>query len=256
MRIVVTGGSGNLGREVMDALASLGHDAVSASRRTGVDLRTGAGLAASLAGADAVVHTADTLRPWEFREVTIGGTRRLGEAVASMDRPPHVIYISIVGVDHHPYAYYRAKYAAEMALRDLSIPATILRATQFHSLAAALAGMRIGPVGLGVRGMAIQPVDIAWVGRRLAELASGPVPASFTRAPDLAGPDRFGARAIAKLVARHTGRSAPRRLDLPPIGATLRAFAEGVVLPGPDAEVGGERFVTWLARQPRVLPRR
>ncbi|MCA0178119.1 MAG: sugar nucleotide-binding protein [Actinobacteria bacterium] len=256
MRIVVTGGGGNLGREVMAALGRAGHEAVSASRRSGVDLRTGVGLAEVLRGADAVVHTADTLRPWEFRAVTLGGTRRLGEAVAAMERPAHLVYISIVGVDHHPYAYYRMKYAAEMALRDLPIPVTVLRATQFHSLAAALAGMRIGPLSLGVRGMQIQPVDIAFVGQRLAELATSPAPTGFTRATDLAGPDRFAAREIAELVARHTGKSVPRRVDVPAVGGTMRAFAEGVVLPGPEADLGGERFVEWLDHQPRILLRR
>ncbi|GAA1764705.1 NAD-dependent epimerase/dehydratase family protein [Nostocoides vanveenii] len=65
MRIVVTGGLGHLGSRVVTALGDLGHDAIVASRRTGVDLQTGAGLAEVLAEADVVVHTADSLRPWD-----------------------------------------------------------------------------------------------------------------------------------------------------------------------------------------------
>lgn len=209
-----------------------------------------------LDGADAVVHTADTLRPWEFAAVTTGGTRRVGAAAAAQDRPPHVVYISIVGVDRVPYAYYRAKWAAERALEELGTPATVVRATQFHSLAAAMARAHVGPIGLGVKGFRVQPVDIAWVGRRLAEVACGPAPAGFARHQDLAGPDRFTADEIAALVAGHQGRTIRRRGDLPAVGRTLKAFAAGGVLPGPEAEVGGEHFTDWLERQPARLTRR
>ncbi|MBW8729771.1 MAG: sugar nucleotide-binding protein, partial [Terrabacter sp.] len=59
MRIVVTGGAGDVGSRVVREVAARGHQAVPASRRTGVDLATGEGLEAVLAGADAVVHCAD-----------------------------------------------------------------------------------------------------------------------------------------------------------------------------------------------------
>ncbi len=66
----------------------------------------------------------------------------------------------------------------------------------------------------------------------------------------------FDLERIAALVAAHQGRPAPRKLALPPVGGTLRAFADGVILPAAGAEIGGERFVEWLARQPARLPRR
>ncbi len=156
MRVVVTGGAGNLGRQVIAALTAAGHDGISASRRSGVDITTGAGLADALEGAEAVVHTADTLLPWQFTRVTIEGTRRVAEAAASRPVPPHLVYISIAGVDRHPYRYYRAKLAAEQAILGIGAPATVVRATQFHSLAAAFAStLRIGRVAFGLRGMRI-----------------------------------------------------------------------------------------------------
>lgn len=256
MRVIVLGGSGNLGGHVLAALRVDGHEAVGASRRTGVDIATGAGLGAVMVGADAVVHCADTLRPWEFGRVTVGGTRAVAKAMAGLDEPPHLVYISIVGVDRHPSRYYRAKFAAEMELRAAGIPATVVRATQFHSLVAAMARAHVGPLGVGVAGFRAQPVDIAWVGRRLAEIATGPAPDGFARHPDLAGPEVLDAATVADLVAAHEGRTVTRRLDLPPIGRTLRAFAGGAVLPGPDAETGGESFAQWLDAQPDRLPRR
>ena len=138
MRVVVTGGLDTLGSLVVERLRGGGHEAVPASRRTGVDISTGAGLDAALADADAVVHTADTHRPWQYGSVTEGGTRRLAQAVAAMDRPAHVVAISIVGCDRSPYAYYRAKTQAEHAIEAAGIPATVQRATQFHTLVAAI----------------------------------------------------------------------------------------------------------------------
>ena len=190
--------------------------------------------------------------------MTVGGTAHVAAAAARAATRPHVVHISIVGVDRNPYSYYRAKLAGEEALDRAAgsggAPATVLRATQFHSLAAFFARVgRVGPFVLGVRGMQIQPVDIAWVGQRLAELATGPRPDAFARAPDIAGPDRFDLAEISRLVAEHEGRTPPRSLGLPPFGATMRAFAEGAVLPGADARLGGEPFGEWLARQPARL---
>ena len=256
MRVVVTGGRGNLGREVMRALTERGHQPVNASRRSGVDVRSGAGLDAVLKRADAVVHTADTLRPWEFRAVTLGGTQRLADTLAALDRRGPLVYISLVGVDRSPYAYYRMKHAAELAISERPIAATVVRATQFHSLAAAMVGMRPGPFIPAVRGMRLQPVDIRWIGERLAQIATDAPPQGFTRHRDLSGPDRFATQELALRVARHAARRHPRVVSIPPVGGTLRAFADGIALPAPDAEIGGESFAAWLERQPPRLPRR
>ncbi len=254
MRVVVTGGRGALGSQVMSALSAMGHEAVSASRRSGVDVASGAGLDRVLDGAEAVVHTADTVNPRSYAAVTLGGTRHVLDAAARQDTPPHVVTISIVGVDHHPYSYYRAKRGAEELVERSDQPATLVRATQFHSLAALFARLgRIGPIAMGLRGMQLQPVDIGWVGRRLAEIAVGPRPDGPARGPDLTGPDRFDLTELTRLVSEHAGRTPPRILALPAYGAIMTAFVDGAILPGPDAEIGGERFAQWLARQPKRL---
>lgn len=57
---------------------------------------------------------------------------------------------------------------------------------------------------------------------------------------------------VERLLATHDGRRPPRFLALSPLGATMRAFGpQGGILAGPDAEVGGTPFATWLAAQPR-----
>ncbi len=253
MRIVVTGGAGALGSRVVTELSRRGHDALAASRRTGVDLATGEGLASSLAGAEAIVHCADD--PARGRSVTVDGTRRLADAVASLPEPAHLVHVSIVGCDLSPFAYYRNKTAAEEAIRGSGAGATVLRATQFHSFAAWVARtLSLGPVTFAIGETSIQPVDTGWVASRLADLAAGPAPTAYTRASDVAGPDLFSLGELATLVRAHAGRSALRVVRLPPVGALLRSFSDGTIVPRPGtAQTGGQPFRQWLHRQPRVL---
>ena len=114
MRVVVTGGSGDLGSRVVRELRTRGHEPVAASRRTGVDLASGAGLDAALDGADAVVHTATSqARP---QSVDVGGAARVTESLRRLGSSAHVVSVSIVGSDRVGYPYYRAKVDSERVL--------------------------------------------------------------------------------------------------------------------------------------------
>lgn len=255
MRIVVTGGSGDLGGRVVRLIEARGHEAVAASRRTGVDLASGNGLDAVLEGADAVVHAATSqTKP---QSVDVAGARRIAKSLRRIGSPAHVVSISIVGADKVPYAYYRAKVASECALEEAGIPATVLRATQFHSLAAffGTAG-RVGPLSFSIGNMRIQPVDIDWVAHRLTDYATGPAPSGYRRATDIAGPTAYTAHEITSCLATHDGRSTPRVVRIPPLLPVMRGFAEGGILPGRAVETGGRTFEDWLGEQPIPVPRR
>ena len=251
MRIVVTGGAGDLGARVVRAVSGRGHESVSASRRTGVDLTTGEGLDRVLDGADAVVHCADD--PSRGDTVTVYATRRVADAAAG--RGVHLVHISIVGIDDHPLAYYRRKLRAEQGIGDAGGPATVLRATQFHSLAAYFARrLTKGPVTFAIGDIAFQPVDTDFVASRLADLALGPRPAAYVRATDVAGSDVLTVAELAALLRAHAGRRPPRVVRLPALGSTMRAFSERRNLPGPGSvETGGRSFTDWLDGQPRIL---
>lgn len=242
---MVTGGQGVLGQEVMAAATSRGHDVTSASRRTGVDLRTGEGLTAALDGVDAVVHCATS--PRDSRSVDIGGTRHLVEAVGP---DTHIVYVSIVGVDVTPYSYYHAKLSAEKLLAEASVSSTVVRATQFHSFAAFMARRLMrGPLVVTTGNLRTQSVDVAWVAGRMVDYAVGAAPSGPIRATDLAGPDVLRMPEIAAKLRAHDGASAPRVLRIPPVGAAMKAFASGSILPGDKVEIGGSTFDEWLATQ-------
>ncbi|MEU8379163.1 SDR family oxidoreductase [Streptosporangium sp. NPDC048865] len=217
--ILVTGGTGTLGRHVVDRLAAAGRPARVLSRTRGShigDLRTGVGLAAALDGAGTVVHLASDPRD---PSTDVEGTRRL---VAATPPGTHLLYISIVGVDRHPYSYYRRKYEVERIVEKSGLPYTILRTTQFHDLVLfALEALAKAPVLVVPAGTDLQPVKAEEVAERLVELALG---APAGRVPDMGGPEIVSVAGLARTYLRVTGRRRPVvRVPLPGrVGAAFR----------------------------------
>jgi uncharacterized protein YbjT (DUF2867 family) len=247
MRIVVTGGKGKLGAEVVRKLKARGATVASASRRTDVDLATGAGLEAALEGAECVVHAAT--HPLRHRRVDLDGTRRMINIFASRPTPPRVIYVSIVGCARIPFRYYRAKFACELVLERSKLPVTVVRATQFHTLVASVArAVTVGPLSFVAQGMSFQPCDHHWVAAEIADIALGPAPSGYHRAADLAGPERLSLAEAAELIRAKDGKPMPRLITFPPTGGTLRAFEAGANLPDPDAKIGGSSFRAFLGQ--------
>ena len=231
--ILVTGSTGTLGRALVPRLTGAGHEVRAFSRQprpsstppgawaTG-DLRANAGLDEALAGIEVIVHCASAQRGDQAAaQNLIAAARRAGT--------PHLVYISIVGVDRVPVGYYRAKLAVERLIEDSGLPWTILRATQFHELI--LRGCEVLarlPVLL-VPAASFQPVSAGEVADRLACLAGQP-PAG--RVPDMGGPQVRSSRDLAHSYLRASGRH--RRVL--PVWLPGRAFAGlrrgGLLAPG------------------------
>ena len=241
---MVTGGTGGLGREVVSRLRERENRVIAASRRTGVDLRTGEGLRGVMQGAEVIVHAAR--HSTRYRSVDLDGTRRVIKILRDRTDPPHLVYVSIVGCDRNPYPYYRAKYASELVLERSGLPVTVVRATQFHTLVATLARVfGRGPVSVQPR-MSFQSCDHLWLADRLVETALAEPPPGYRRASDLAGPERTTLGEAVDLARRAEGRPPARAIRLPAVGGILRAFAAGANLPGPDAVIGGPGYREWF----------
>ncbi len=245
--VLVTGGTGVLGRKVVERLLRDGKGVRILSRRPRPsapsrvrpfwgDLEGG-----SPSLREAIVHCASS--PFrKTRAVDVEGTERLLE-IARGCGVRHFLYISIVGVDRNPLGYYRAKLEAEGRVERGGVPWTILRATQFHDLLARFFGaLSRFPVLLLPKGFRFQPVEAGEVADALvAILRAGP----SGRAPDLGGPE---VRGVTDLARAFLSASRRRRLVLPVpvLGGTAAAFRAGSNL-CPDRAVGKVRWEEYLA---------
>ena len=237
MDVLVTGGTGRLGRRLVQPLQEAGHTVKLMSRRGagpgGIrgDLATGRDLDTALAGAEVVVHAATDPQgdPWQ---VDVAGTRRLVQAV---DRDPlrHLVYVSIVGVDRIPWGFYRAKFAAEQVLLASALPVTLLRVTQFHDFVdSMLDTARRGPVLPVPMGWRVQPVDVGDVAEHLADVVGRP-PANGV--VEFGGPEEVAAADLARAWA--AARAPGAHVVATPVPGRLgAAFRDGAALP-----TGGER---------------
>lgn len=243
--ILVTGATGTLGSPVVEQLRRTDHQVHTLSRRPdpldetahAVDLRTGHGLDQALAGIHTVVHCATTQTGGDIQSAThlIRAARTAGVS--------HLVYVSIVGCDRVPLGYYRTKHTVEEALLACGLGVTILRATQFHQLVAAICARSARLPVMPYLDVDVQPVDPAEVALRLVRLAQEE-PAG--RVPDLGGPQVEPFRDLARtyLDATHTPR---RLLPLRLPGAIFAACRSGALL-APDQAVGRTTFAQFLAR--------
>src|SRR2546429_5294339 len=133
MKIVVIGGSGLIGKKLVNNLRHHGHEVVAASPSSGIDTLTGEGLAEALTGARVVVDVANS-PSFEDKAVmaffeTSGRNLLAAEAAAGVGR--HVA-LSVVGTDRLPESgYLRAKMAQEKLIKASKVPYTIIHSTQF-----------------------------------------------------------------------------------------------------------------------------
>jgi uncharacterized protein YbjT (DUF2867 family) len=242
MRIAVPGGTGLIGRQVVSLLEQAGHEPVVLARSRGVDITTGAGLDAALAGAQAVIDVSNVTTLSKKRSVRFftAGTSRLLEAGVRAGVTHHVA-LSIVGIDRVGWGYYAGKLRQEELIRAGNLPWTVLRATQFHEFAEQLLARSPGPLVLVPR-MRVQPVAAREVAARLVELALGP---AVGLAPEIAGPQ---VRELVELVRQVVHARGRRRLVVPVRIPGGSAAANGGLLPsGQDGYTrGSQSFEDWL----------
>jgi uncharacterized protein YbjT (DUF2867 family) len=250
--VLVTGGTGRLGQLVVARLQDSGCDVRVLARHDrptppGVtflpaDLRTGRGIEPAVTGVAAIIHCATSTRGDAV------ATRNLA-AAASRTGSAHLVYVSIVGIDHiASWGYPKTKLQAEQIVATSGLPWTILRATQFYDYCLAnarkLSRLPVAPVPAG---FTVQPVDPRDVAGRLTELALGE---PSGRAADLAGPQVSSWTDLLHGYLRATHR---RRWVLPVRIPGTRAVRNGALLPPPGYTAGSrtwDEFLTSQLRQP------
>ncbi|MFB0875292.1 MULTISPECIES: SDR family oxidoreductase [unclassified Sphingobium] len=248
MRIVVIGGTGQVGSKVVQGLAGQGHDTVSASQESGVDIISGNGLRDAVDGADVVVDVTNKITMERGAAIAFFETaaRNIVEAEVAAGVKHHVA-LSVLRSDRLAASGYIAgKVTQERQVEKGPVPYTLVRAAQFFELVPMM--VQAGAVDGVTRltGVKFQPIAAADVAQTLIErVLAGPINGSY----EIAGPEVYRIDELAERWARETGSAA--RIEMDPDGTYFGAPLEDeTLLPGHDVHVGTTTFEQWLASQP------
>jgi uncharacterized protein YbjT (DUF2867 family) len=248
--ILVTGGTGTLGRHVVPLLQAAGREVRVLTRHgretaDGVEYVTGdllkdEGTEAAVSGTDTVLHLA-------------GGQKGDDEATRHLVRAAraagvrHLVYISVIGADRVPLTWVRTKLDAERAIAESGIPWTTLRAAQFHDLTLTMVQKVAAlPVLLSPGGLRLQPVEAREVAARLVELT---LDEPVGRVPDMAGPKLYDLPGLVRPYLELRDRRPRPKLPVRLPGKAGRAYRAGDNLTLDGAEVGKRTWEEFLAER-------
>lgn len=257
-KIAVAGATGRLGRHIVDVVEERGYEAVPMSRSLGVDVVTGAGLAEALAEVETVIDAAayplnEQGPATEFFVASSWNLHHVG-AQAGVQR---LVVVSIIGIDRFSAGFLAAKKVHEQAVLEGPLPVRILRAAQFHEFVEPLYSWSRRDNGVTyLPNMQTQLVAARTVAEALVDLAtdtgSAAAAASAPPFPEIAGPRAEAFVDVAKLVAAHRGESVRIEAVTDPADPDGALYANGGLLPGPDATLAGPTYEEWLGSMART----
>jgi uncharacterized protein YbjT (DUF2867 family) len=243
MKVAVAGGTGLVGRLVVQQLTTTGHDPVVLARSRGVDLTTGEGLDEKLSGCQALIDVSNVITMRKSASVAFFGaatTQLLRAGVRA--GVGHLVALSIVGADTLDFGYYLGKRRQEELVAAGPVPWSVLRTTQFHELAQQLLDRAPGPLAL-VPKMRVQPVAAGEVAAALVDRATD-LPGGFV--PPMAGPEQME---LMDMTRRLLKARSSRRL-LVPIrlpGQAGAGMAGGRLIPEEPYVRGHRTYAQYLA---------
>ncbi len=244
MRVVVIGGTGQIGSKVVSKLRELGHEAIAAAPDTGVDIISGKGLDDVIQGAEVVVDVTNKIAM--DREASVGffetAARNImaAEIVAGVR---HHIALSVLRSDRlTDSGYIAGKVAQEAHILQGPIPFTLVRAAQFFELVPMIIEMGAVDGVARLANVRFQPVAAEDVAETLVEcVLANPVNGAY----EIAGPEVFHIDELAERYVRETGGTT--KIEADPNGTYFGApLAEDTLLPGPDVHIQPITFEDWL----------
>ncbi len=252
MKIVVIGGTGLIGSNVVARLTEQGHEAIPASPRLGVNTITGEGLAAALDGASVVVDVSNSpnfeyATALEFFETS---TRNL-LAAAKAASVGQVVALSVVGTKAlseggdlatTTAGYFVAKQTQESMIESSGLPYSIVHATQFFEFIKSIADVQTVDGVVRLPPVLFQPMAAADVGAGVARVA---IEAPANRIVEIGGPEefRFDEPVRRVLAAANDPREVVTDAGAGYYGITV---GETSLVPGDDARLGDTRLAAWL----------
>ena len=246
MKIVVIGGTGLIGRKLVERLRQRGHEVLAASPASGVDTMTGQGLAEAFAGAEVVVDVSNS--PSLQGEAVLKFFQTSGRNILAAELGAgvrHHVALSVVGTERLLESdYFRGKLAQEELIKAGAIPYTLVRSTQFFDFLRGVADAATSGTAVRLSPASVQPIASDDVADALAEVVLG---APVNGTVEIAGPERL---ALAELVRRYLKvkqdpRTVVEDVEARYFGAVLN---DSTLVPGDKARIGRTYFEGWLGR--------
>ena len=245
MRVVVIGGTGQIGKRVVAKLKDLGHEAVAAAPDTGVDIISGNGLDDALHGADVVVDVTNKITM--DRDASIGFFETAARNIMAAEIAAgvrHHVALSVLRSDRLiDSGYIAGKVAQEAHILQGPIPFTLVRAAQFFELVPMMVDMGAVEGVARLADVQFQPVAAEDVAETLVErVLAAPVNGAY----EIAGPEVFRISELAERYVRETGGTV--KIEADPNGTYFGApLADDTLLPGTDVHIQAITFKDWLA---------
>ena len=245
MKIVVIGGTGLVGSQVVQLLTERGHHAVAASPNTGVNTITGEGLAEVLTDASAVVDVSNSpsLEGEAALEFFQTSTANLlnAEVAAGVG---HHIALSVVGTDELSDAgsgYMRAKRAQEELIAKSDVPYSIVHATQFFEFLKGITDAATDGDTVRLAPVSIRPIASADVAKAVGKTAVGE---PLNAIEEIGGPEEFQLDELVRKTL--ASRNDPRTVLADPHARYFGAeLGQHTLTPGSDATLFDTRLADW-----------
>ena len=244
LKIVVIGGTGLIGKKVVNNLRALGHDVTAASPSKGVDTITGKGLSEALTGAQVVVDLSNS--PSFEDKAVMAFFDTAGKNIAAAEKTAgvkHHIALSVVGTDRlQASGYFRAKLVQENLIKASGVPYTIIRATQFFEFVGAIVQAATSGQTVRVASAMMQPIVSDDVADAVTKVA---LAAALNGIVELAGPEPIRMNDLVRqfLVAQGDSRQLVTDDATGYFGTPVN---DRSLTPGSNPILGQTHFADWL----------
>jgi uncharacterized protein YbjT (DUF2867 family) len=249
-RILVTGGTGALGTDLVKRLSQTSHTIRITSRKpkpadtkfewAQVDFETQTDFSEAVRDVDTIVHCASSSVRNTYQSDVIGTQNLLASVKKASIK--NFIFISIVGIDRIPFGYYKHKLAIEKLIQESGVPYTINRIAQFHGFIDMLLGFeRKLPVLVVPTQWQAQTIDTRDVAQYLMPFIEN---APTGRIDNVAGPQVMRVGEMARMWRDVQGMHRPI-VQMPTLGAVAHGFGQGYNT-APDKAYGSMTWADYL----------